>query len=334
MKIFAKRKRKAAPAGPRTSFASDPVVEELLTKDPSEWNAKQKRMIKRYQDRKAEHNENNEGDETEETNDADQLEAKDDSPPAESSSPTSSPKPEKEEKPVDEKEQNGSDSSDGDDSESDDSKSDDDSESKEKEEGKTPNDTEMPNNKNPDDTEETPEKDTAAVTESSESAEEGKVSPGNDIWKLLDKLNSKTKRTLSRKLERLGASVLQEVRTEASQSLGFGDGSSKKRGPDDTEEEGQGKKKKGKKEVDLSKLPPEERLRREEQKKKQKEAAERRAKGEDKTPGYKHPLNSERRRANRRKPKWKKEAAVVKIPSEKNEHNTSGFLVRKHKDEY
>ena len=75
----------------------------------------------------------------------------------------------------------------------------------------------------------------------------------------------------------------------------------------------------------MSTLPPEERLRREEQRRLQKEAAERRARGEHVTPGHKRPLNSERRRANRRKPKWKKSN-----PEFKNEHHSSGYMVRKH----
>ena len=60
MKIFAKRtKRKITTAclpknEDRTTFASDPVVEKLLQKDPSEWNSKERRMVMRYQKRKAE----------------------------------------------------------------------------------------------------------------------------------------------------------------------------------------------------------------------------------------------------------------------------------------
>jgi hypothetical protein len=138
----------------------------------------------------------------------------------------------------------------------------------------------------------------------------------------------------------LGAAVLDEVRKEANLLAGATDeNSSKKRGQEQVEagndeESKGGKKKRRKGEVDLSKLPPEERLRREDQKKKQKEAAERLARGEDKTPGYKHPLNSERRRANRRKPKWKNAPKIVaKKPfnGEKHEHDTSGFQVRKQK---
>ena len=63
MKLFAKRKRTTTSGAAtekvakqqqqqRSSYASDPIVEQLLQKDPSEWNAKERRMIKRYQQRK------------------------------------------------------------------------------------------------------------------------------------------------------------------------------------------------------------------------------------------------------------------------------------------
>ena len=54
MKIFAKRKRKTPKgvAEARSTFASGPVVEKLLQKPPSEWNAKERRMVKRYQARR------------------------------------------------------------------------------------------------------------------------------------------------------------------------------------------------------------------------------------------------------------------------------------------
>lgn len=68
------------------------------------------------------------------------------------------------------------------------------------------------------------------------------------------------------------------------------------------------KKKKANSPEDLSSLAPEERLRREEQRRLQKEAAERKQKQHPVSTlrQHRHPLNSERRRANRRKPKWAK----------------------------
>lgn len=67
------------------------------------------------------------------------------------------------------------------------------------------------------------------------------------------------------------------------------------------------KSKKGKRQKSSEEnLPVEERLRREEQRRLQKEAAEKRAQGLVHEQKHRHPLNSERRRANRRKPKWAK----------------------------
>lgn len=56
MKIFATRKKRkssssSATTTKRTVNKSDPIAEELLKKDSSEWNAKERRMIKRYRDR-------------------------------------------------------------------------------------------------------------------------------------------------------------------------------------------------------------------------------------------------------------------------------------------
>jgi hypothetical protein len=84
------------------------------------------------------------------------------------------------------------------------------------------------------------------------------------------------------------------------------------------------KKKKAK---DLSHLPPEEIARREKQRQLQIEAAERRARGEDTNNGHKHPLNSERRRANRRKPARKSQ--VANKGGAKREFNSVGYMMRK-----
>ena len=128
--------------------------------------------------------------------------------------------------------------------------------------------------------------------------------------------------------------MLDEVKKEAQNVLGINDKKpDKKRDvekmevPTEDSQSGAKKTKKRQKVVDWSKLPPEERLRREEQRRLQKEAAERQARGEDKTPGYKHPLNSQRRRANRRKPKWKN--VSKQAMHENNDHDSSGYLHRK-----
>ncbi|KAL3789607.1 hypothetical protein HJC23_003156 [Cyclotella cryptica] len=73
---------------------------------------------------------------------------------------------------------------------------------------------------------------------------------------------------------------------------------------------------------DLSDLPPEEIARREKQRQLQKEAAERRVNGEEPNT-HRHPLNSERRRANRRKPAHRKSG------SKKGEFNSVGYRMRR-----
>ena len=171
--------------------------------------------------------------------------------------------------------------------------------------------------------------------------DDGKVPKDHEIWSVLDKLNSKQKRTLSRKLDRLGTAVLDEVEEEANKIL---DQTipmetpvvvDPKRPAESVSSE-QPTKKKRKKQADWSSLTPEERLRREDQRRKQQEAAERRARGEDIKPGHKRPLNSARRRANRRKPKWEKKAPTDRpaIGSYKQEHHSSGFMVRKNRKEH
>jgi hypothetical protein len=88
---------------------------------------------------------------------------------------------------------------------------------------------------------------------------------------------------------------------------------------------------KKRKSMDRSTLPPEERLRREEQRRLQKEAAERRARGQEVVlTKHAHPLNSERRRANRRKPKWERTySSSANNRDLKKEHHMSGFEHRK-----
>jgi len=92
--------------------------------------------------------------------------------------------------------------------------------------------------------------------------------------------------------------------------------------------------KKKRKWKDLSNLPPEERERRERQRIMQMEAAVRRANGD--TDNTRHPLNSERRRANRRKPGRTGKIALLKKQSKLKqeylrEFNASGFHMRRSK---
>ena len=85
--------------------------------------------------------------------------------------------------------------------------------------------------------------------------------------------------------------------------------------------------------VNLEDLPPDERKRREEQRKMQQEAAERREKGL--VDPNRHPLNSERRRANRRKPSRAALIAMEKKAkiAEKGQYNAVGYQMRRNKSE-
>jgi hypothetical protein len=177
-------------------------------------------------------------------------------------------------------------------------------------------------------TDQTPE-----TTPSDESSKvDGKVTNENmesEVRELLEKLNSKNKRKLTRQLDRDGIGVLHLVREEAIQLLNeqktkeeaIDTARKAKKVPEKAEPESASKKRKREA---WNSLSPEERLRREEQRQKQQEAAERREKGEISNTKFTHPLNSERRRANRRKPKWQKKENPNKI-----DHHTSGFNIRK-----
>jgi hypothetical protein len=146
------------------------------------------------------------------------------------------------------------------------------------------------------------------------------------VKKLLEGLNSKQRRKLMRRLEREGTGILEEVHNEAlrlaienkSDAVSADQSDTKQDKGQSVTPSSSGEKRKR----DWSDLSPEERLRREEQRRKQKEAAERRAK-EGNVNSKRHPLNSERRRANRRKPKWERKQLVEK------EHDTSGYHMRK-----
>lgn len=318
MKIFAKRKRTnvsavespaPAPQPLRDSFASDPVVEELLKKDPKEWNSKERRMIKRYQDRKVE------------------------------SEPTASLPSDQKADHLEENDahrtqlsgQDGSDHSDKDDDNQD--------SNNHKSSGSSDGEDNDAKERTSSEVDETADDDASLskgarneIAKVVSEHDSGEIDPSHEIFQIMDQLNSKTKRTLTRKLGRSGVSVLDEVVKEAKAALAAStkgpstDGT--KIPPHDLGNDEPCKKKR-KKEADLSSLPAEERLRREEQRRKQQEAAERRARGEDKTPGYKHPLNSERRRANKRKPKWTNGTGVKAVTGVANEHHHSGYLHRK-----
>mmetsp|Transcript_15162 Transcript_15162/g.22346 ORF Transcript_15162/g.22346 Transcript_15162/m.22346 type:complete len:267 (-) Transcript_15162:11-811(-) len=263
MKIFAKRGSKNKPSlvqKPSISDA-DASVLELLKKDPCELNSKERRMIKRYEDRKK----NDDGEVEVATNeieidDAENLE--------------------KEPKSTEES-------------------------SEEFKELTQPEGTKPESEKNIN-----PEQDSDGINE-------------QKARELLDKLNSKSKRKLTRQLEREGSASLKSIYDEASRLIQ----ELKESSIIEDKEGDKSKKRKRSKSADWSSLPAEERLRREEQRRSQKEAAERRAReGDQPNKKYKHPLNSERRRANRRKPKW---SITSKKQQDPNEHDTSGYHMRR-----
>ncbi|VEU42986.1 unnamed protein product [Pseudo-nitzschia multistriata] len=367
MKIFAKRTKKkseASSSAPRTVNKSDPVVEELLKKDESEWNAKERRMVKRYRDRKAAEQsiskedhmdergksatsvatplsvENEKLTEKKDAHKEEELKenAADDKPQESDSdcSSSSSSSDDENEDPSEEK-TNGKDDSDDGASSSDDSDSEDSAKQEAEEESKAV----------PTEPEKKEISTSPSTAEDNDDGEDdgGKVPKDHEIWSVLDKLNSKQKRTLSRKLDRLGKAVLEEVEQEANKILDETmpikiEALNPKRNQTeaaatDTNKAGEPAKKKRKKAADWSHLPVEERLRREEQRKKQQEAADRRARGEAITPGHKRPLNSARRRANRRKPKWASKASPARgapdISDYKRDHHSSGFHHRKNR---
>ena len=361
--------------GQRTVHKSDPIVLELLKKDPSTWNAKERRMVKRYQQRnhnqddttttetaaKNEDNSSNSAIEPIPTNSVESIEKQNDD--------KSNPKNIEETNEETAEAQQNDDEDDG----SDDSSTSNSSSSSNSSAGSNENAIKMQNNvdsssssdDDDDDSEakkaistkkvETKKPDilnpetSPSISEEDQPQTMGKVPKDHEIWKVLDKLNSKQKRTLTRKLDRLGASVLDEVEQEANTILDAIDPivtaaveteAAQKRDssnhPASTVEPTTKKRRKTKAAPDWSSLPPEERLRREEQRRKQQEAAERRARGEQSIkPGHKRPLNSARRRANRRKPKWATKASPARgapdISDYKKEHHSSGFFVRKRK---
>jgi len=326
MKIFAKRTKKATPSKD-TQSDGDKAVLELLKLD---YSAKQRRLVRRYQDRIAKESKANDdtgssGDSQKEdvTTTTEDLKLKTD-PIVEESTPAS-------EGTEDGREQSANKEEDDDSSvhSSDSDHSDDKSEQSLDD---TPN---GPPGK---------ESNKQAIAGDNQPQEEGKIQNStsdeeinkDQVMALLEGLNSKQRRKLARQLERegVGVSVLEQVREEAirlkketeESKLEKSDAASEKEAAKAAAEKKATKGNKRKR--DLSDLTPEERMRRVDQRRKQQEAAERRAKeasDPNASKDFKHPLNSERRRANKRKPKWAKKAMPDFAP---NEHDSSGFHMR------
>ena len=326
MKIFAKRskKGKASSAEKDVLSEADKQVMELLKMDPSKLNAKQRRMLKRHEERGK----------TDKTADAatDEVEKEKDGATVEDS------KNEKEESTEDSgSDSDGSDADEDNNSSSSDSSDDENEESAPSTDKKAEKTEEKQNEKEEEKNDTTIAETKTDATEEKSSSKSGGALDIDEVKKMLESLNSKQRRKLTRRLEREGDTALEEVRAEAVKLLAEGEknpatpaaaaAAAKKETPT--------KKRKRGKPVDLSSMTPEERMRREDQRRKQKEAEERRN-----LPGYsnkkhKHPLNSERRRANRRKPKWNRKLQ----PQQPNNggyqgevgngHDTSGYHMRR-----
>ena len=161
-----------------------------------------------------------------------------------------------------------------------------------------------------------------------------------EVANQLKGLNSKERRKLLRQLaSQYDEAFLQQV-TDASKKIAeeneakqvqeqeksatadSGAGSGKRKAGEMTGADAKGGKKKSAKLKDLSHLPPDERARREKQREMQQEAAQRRAAGDVLT---RHPLNSERRRANRRKPGRAGKIAQMKKETKERHQGTSSF---------
>jgi hypothetical protein len=307
MKIFAKRTKKPVSAEEAAKLAliseADKAALELLKKDPLTLNAKQRRMIKRYEDRRKEEKEIEgekiDDDESREVGDDDSAENNEAAKTeigSESESPVNASSDDDEgDKPPPAKK------------------------TKSKKSSKNESTTSIAFVESKimevqvDDT--TEQVQDIKVAEDSKPTATVSTDEEAEILKLVASLNSKNRRKLTRQLEREGPSALAAVKEEALKLAE--EGKPVEEVP--PEPEPKGKKRK----VDWSTLSPEERMRRQDQQRKQQEAAEKRSKIESIEGAHKHPLNSERRRANKRKPKWQRMGATL------NTHDTSGFQMRK-----
>jgi hypothetical protein len=266
MNIFAKRKRKLPPpeelvAEEDKTFQSDDVVEELLKKDPSTWNAKQRRLVKRYKDRGPQP-----------AKQTKQLENDECSPEPLSEDSrnvvASFEDDTREDELVKDEEQAGGASI------------------PQSESGaSTTTKTSLGDEAKHIDPE-------SKQDDHKESMERTELHMDADLKEILDKLNSKQRRKLVRVLERDGN--VEAVRAEAKLQLTQNEEDNK---PLETLPEPPTKKaRKRGSSVDPSALTPEERMRREEQRRLQQEAAKARVAGIASVDGkpHKHPLNSER----------------------------------------
>ena len=351
MKIFAKRKRtvekeqsKVKENDINKTFESDEIVKELLKQDPSTWNAKQRRLIKRFHER----NPNGDSVADEEANPPLSIESESNLNPAALSTI------EEIEEGNEEDATEESDASEDDDSDDDDDESDNKDDAVNEEDAKIttedkkaqPSDKTVPN----DDTKKEIETQNTLPTEGDDAVEkptnESNSSMDEALKSILDQLNSKQRRTLMRQydrdpnidqLKKEAIRLLQENETAAAAAVLKLNKDNTAAAAEVMEEEPPTKKPRRRGPVvDESKLSPEERIRREEQRRLQALARTTTTTTATSTVSddtststqlkHRHPLNSERRRANRRKPKWEVTSKKKFAP---NEHDSSGYHMRK-----
>lgn len=203
-----------------------------------------------------------------------------------------------------------------------------------------------------DDEEQTAGEDAKDATDEAPKAEDNKSAMDiSEVVKKLDGLNSKERRKFLRQLKSNGEEIDEEIIAAAQEEAKKVAERNEKeavnnpekgvrkiertknaRETSDSNEEATTPKRKRRKKgppVNLEDLPPEERARREEQRRMQIEAAEKRKAGL--VDPSRHPLNSERRRANRRRPGKAALLATAKreAKAEKGKFNAVGYQMRR-----
>ena len=156
-----------------------------------------------------------------------------------------------------------------------------------------------------------------------------------DTEHLLQNLNSKERRKLKRQLEREQQEAKREDTGE--KTVNNLEQCSKEKSLLNESPLSEMPRKKKRTVKDLSHLPKEERERREKQREMQKLAAERRAMNTNQNSKHAHPLNSERRRANRRKPGKSLKMAIMRKEAKERkiglgQYNAYGYNMRKIKN--
>jgi hypothetical protein len=354
-------------------YESDEIVKELLQQDPSTWNAKHRRLIKRYNERNNINNNpinnNNSSSNTEGTLQSTSVSTIEQIDTVQVITTTSMVEKQHNTSDLDsaeltadnvQEEEGEDEEEEGDDNDNEEAEEEDDNnvdDVKEVVENVTIDDKNIDTSHTLD-TEQVTSNDLEIVKDNSESmnattAPSASIKDDIDteLKEMLDHLNSKQRRTLVRQYDRDGN--IEQLRLETKRMLNENATNEilkssmeaqkkeeeKVKEEEDIEEPVKKKARRRKPEVDETKLSPEERIRREEQRRLQSIARMNQtnlvndnqqhqqvsSSSNELKSKHRHPLNSERRRANRRKPKWES----IKKGGTPNEHDTSGYYMRK-----